>query len=177
MRQFFALLCTGLATAVLCADQAGTNKVEMKGPHICCKQCVSVVGSILGKVEGVSNVTADTKTKTVTFTATTDQAAKAGVQALIKGGFFGTATQGNKAISIEAPAAAKGQKADVVMVKDVHVCCGACQKAINKLFTDAKVSYTGKGPQKTVRIEGTGLDTGEVMEALRKAGFNGSLEK
>jgi len=177
MRQFFALLCAGLATAVLCADEAGTNKVEVKGPHICCKQCVNVVGSILGKVEGVANVTADTKTKTVTFTATNDQAAKAGVQALIKGGFFGTATQGGKAISVEAPAAVKAEKADVVTVKEVHVCCGACQKAINKLFKDAKVSYSGKSPQRTVRIEGTGLDTGEVLEALHKAGFNGSLEK
>jgi len=176
MRQLFAVLCTGLATAVLCAGQAATNTVEVKGPHICCKQCVSVVGNILGKVDGVSDVKADTKTKTVTFTATNDQAAKAGVQALIKGGFFGAATQGNNAIPVETPAA-KGEKADVVTVKDVHVCCGACQKAINTLFKDSKVSFTGKGPQRTVRIEGKGLDTGEVLEALHKTGFNGSLEK
>jgi hypothetical protein len=130
----------------------------------------------LGKVEGVSNVTASTETKTVTFTATNDQAAKAGVEALIKGGFFGKATQGDKAISVETPTP-KAEKADVVTVNDVHVCCGACQKAINKLFKDSKVSYSGKGPQRTVRIEGTGLDTGEVMEALHKAGFNGSMEK
>ena len=34
-----------------------------------------------------------------------------------------------------------------------------------------------KGPQRTVNIEGTGLDRGEVIEALRKAGFNGTVEK
>jgi len=176
MRKFFAVLCTGLATAVLCADEAATKKVEMKGPHICCKQCANVVGSILKKVDGVSDVKADIKSKTVTFTAANDQAAKAGVQALVKGGFFDTATEGTKAISVETPVT-KAEKADVVIVKDVHVCCGACQNAINKLFTDAKVSYSGKGPQRTVRIAGTGLDTGEVMEALHKAGFNGSVEK
>ncbi len=176
MRQMLALVFAGLVAAVLGADQAAST-VEVKGPHVCCKQCVRVVGDILAKVDGVSNVKAEAKTKMVTFTAANDQAAKAGVQALIKGGFFGSATQGGKAIAVEAPAAAKGGKTDVVIVKDVHVCCGACQNAINKLFQDAKVSYTGKGPQRTVRIQGTNLDAGEVLEALHKGGFNGNVEQ
>jgi copper chaperone CopZ len=176
MRQILALVLTGLASAVLCADQA-TSTVEVKGPHICCKQCVRVVGEILGKVDGVSNVKADIKTKTVTFTAANDQAAKAGAQALVKGGFFGTATQGGKAITLGKTAPGEGGKADVVTVKDVHVCCGACQNAINKLFKDAKVSYTGKGPQRTVRIQGANLQATEVLEALRKSGFNGTVEQ
>jgi hypothetical protein len=39
------------------------------------------------------------------------------------------------------------------------------------------VTYKGKGPQVTVRIEGDDLYVGTVMEALRKAGFNGTPEK
>ena len=49
MRQILALVLMGLATAILCADQAA-NTVEVKGPHICCKQCVRVVGDILAKL-------------------------------------------------------------------------------------------------------------------------------
>jgi copper chaperone CopZ len=177
MRQLFAVLCAGLATVGLVAAQEGAGKVEVKGPHICCKQCVRVVGNLLEKVEGVSDVMADVKTKTVTFTAKNDQAAKAGVKALLDGGFFGKATQGGKAIKVALPAVAKGTKADVVTVKDVHVCCGQCVKAVNNLFKDSKVTCTGPGPQKTVRIEGQGLDAAAVLSALHKGGFNGTLEK
>jgi copper chaperone CopZ len=177
MRQLFAVLCTGLATAVLCAAQAGSLNVEVKGPHVCCKQCVNVVHKILDKLDGVSDVKAEPKNRTVTFTAKDAQAAKAGFKALIDGGFFGTATQGGKEIKLEIPAAKRGEKADTITVKDVHVCCPQCQNAINKVFTNAKVSYTGKGPQRTVIIEGKGLDQSEVLEALQKAGFHGNVAK
>ena len=89
MRQVFMAMFAGLAVTVLSAAQALAGTVEVKGPHICCMQCVNVVGTILGKVDGVTDVKADVTTKTVTFTAKDDTAAKAGVKALIDGGFFG----------------------------------------------------------------------------------------
>src|SRR5205823_5296128 len=108
----FAVLCAGLATVGLAAAQAGSGKVEVKGPHICCKQCVRVVGTILDKVEGVADVKADIAGKTVTFTARDDKAAQAGVKALVAGGFFGSASQDGKEIKIDVPAARTGDKAD-----------------------------------------------------------------
>jgi copper chaperone CopZ len=176
MRKLYAVVLLGVTAAVLNA-QAGSNTVEVKGPHVCCKQCVNVVTGILKKVDGVSNIKADTKTKLVSFTAKDDSAAKAGVKALVDGGFFGSASEGGKEIKIDVPSPNKGQKADVVTVKDVHVCCGQCQKAIQGIFKDSKVSFAGPGPQKTVRLEGKDLDRGTVMEALRKTGFNGTIEK
>jgi copper chaperone CopZ len=177
MRHFFAVIVVALAGSALLAAQGAGGKVEVKGPHICCKQCINVVNKILGKVDGVSEVHPDNKTRSVTFTAKDESAAKAGLQALIAGGFFGKATLAGKEFAVAVATPAPGAKAEVVTVKDVHVCCGACQNAINKLFTGAKVSYEGKGPQKSVRIAGPDLDTGVVIEALRKAGFNGSAEK
>ena len=176
MRNVFAMLLAGMAVALLCAGQAVADSVEVKGPHICCQQCVKVVGKILAGVEGVSDVKADQTTKIVTFTAKDEKAAKAGVKALFDGGLFGAATRDGKELKVDV-AAGKGAKADVTVVKDVHVCCGQCQKGIAKVFTDAKISYEGKGPQRTVRIELPGQEPSAVLEALRKAGFNGKIEK
>jgi|SRR5581483_9148814 len=172
-----AAVTLALTTGLLFAAQGEGTKVEVKGPHICCGQCVKVAEGLLAKIDGVSGAKADQAGKTVTFTAKDENAAKAGVKALIDGGFYGKAMAGDKVIKVDVPALKKGSKANVVVVKDVHVCCGACQKAINKIFAEAKVSYEGKGPQRTVRIEGTGLDPAVVIQTLHKTGFHGTLEK
>ena len=130
--------------------------VEVKGPHICCKQCVSVVGKILEKVDGVSEASCDVKTKTVKFTAKDAAAAKAGFKALLDGGFFGTATEDGKEIKLDIPAVKKGEKVNTITVKDVHVVCGQCKNAVSKTFEGSKITYQGTGPQLTVRIEGRG---------------------
>lgn len=181
MRQFLGVVLVGLIATVVAVGQEGGGKVEVKGPHICCKQCVNVAVGILKKVDGVSDAEASSATKSVSFTAKDSKAAAAGVKALIDGGFFGSATVGGKEHKVDVAAAPKGEKAEKVVVKDVHVCCGQCVNAVNKVAkevsAEAKVSYEGKGPQKTVIVEGSGLDRGQVLEALRKAGFNGVLQK
>jgi copper chaperone CopZ len=175
MRHLLVVMLVGLPGGLASAQEA--TRVEVKGPHVCCNQCVRVVGTILGKVEGVSDVKSDIPTKTVTFAARDDKAAKEGFQALVKGGFFGTATQGGKEIKLELPASPRGEKADTVTVKDVHVCCNRCQVAIRAVFKDGKVSFEGTGAQKSVKIEGKDLDRGAVLEALKQAGFHGTVEK
>lgn len=172
MRYLFSLSMLACASLALIAAQADTT-VEVQGPHICCGQCKNVASALLAKVEGVSDVKPDTGV--VVFKAKDAAAAKAGFKALVDGGFFGKATAGGKEIKLDLPAAPKG-KADEVTVKDVHVCCGACQKAINKLFPDAKVSYEGKGAQRTVVIKGSGLEKSAVLEALEKTGFYGKVQ-
>jgi len=176
MRQLTKVLFGGFAAILLSASFALASGVEVKGPHICCQQCINEVGKILGKVDGVSDTKSDIKSKTVTFTAKDSAAAKAGFKALVDAGFFGTATEDGKEIKLDIPAVKKGEKTNVITVKDVHVCCGQCQKAVNKTFDTSKVTYQGTGAQRTVRIEGTGLEASAVLEALRKAGFNGKID-
>jgi copper chaperone CopZ len=176
MRHLSVGLLAGLI-AVLSASQSFADSVEVKGPHICCPQCVNVAKGLLAKVEGVSEAAADAKTKTVTFTAKDAAATKAGIAALIKGGFSGAATSDGKEFKVDLPVVEKGDKVAAVVVKDVHVCCGQCQSAVKAAFKGAKVTFEGKGPQRTVRIEGDDLYPGTVVEALRKAGFNGTPEK
>jgi len=176
MRFLSAVLFSGLAVVFSAGASIG-SEVEVKGPHICCGNCVSAVKNILGKVDGVSEVKADTKSKVVTFTAKDDAAANAGVKALVEGGFFGAATADGKEIKIDVATPKKGDTAAKVTVKDVHACCGQCHTAIQNLFKGSKVTISGVGPRRTVIVEGTDIDRGGVIESLRKKGFNGTIEK
>ena len=175
MRSVFGVFLAGLAVVALSAAQAVAGSVEVKGPHICCKQCVKIVGGILGNVEGVTDASCDIKTRTVTFKAKDAAAAKAGFKALVDGGFFGTATDDGKEIKLDAAGASK-DKADAISVKSVHVCCGQCQTAIKNVFKDATVTFEEKGPQRTVVVTGGSYSPNAVLEALRKAGFNGAIK-
>jgi len=168
---FATLLTVGGAAAVVNADD-----VEIKGAHLCCPQCVKIAKGLLAKVDGLSDINADAKDKTISFKSKDDAGAKAGVKAIIDGGFFGKVVCAGKELAVVTPPTPAG-KANEIVVKDVHVCCGACKSAINKLFADAKVTYEGKGPQLIVRIAGADLDKAAVMDTLRKTGFNGAIER
>lgn len=171
MRLLSAVATMFLAVAFVAASEESAIKVEVQGPHICCKQCINIVAKILGAVDGVSAVKSDIKSKTITFTAKTDTAAKAGVQALLNGGFYGKATADGKAMEFKL-AADKPGKADTVSIKDVHVCCGQCVTGVKDAFPGLTVTITGKGVQKTVTVEKPATP---VLETLRKAGFNGTV--
>lgn len=175
MRRIVALFAP-LAVLALTAAYAGAETVVIKGPHICCGQCVKVAEALLAKVDGVSDAKADQKAKTITFTAKDEAAAKAGIAAVLKGGFAGTVTCDGKAHEVKYTPGSKDKVAKVV-VKDVHVCCGQCVTGVKGIFKDAKVTIEGKGAQRTVIVEGENLTAGEVLQALRKGGFNGKAEK
>ncbi|MSQ93924.1 MAG: hypothetical protein EXR98_05130 [Gemmataceae bacterium] len=177
MRCLFGALFGVLAIVAMSAEPVGAGSVEVKGPHICCGACVKAVGKILEKVDGVSGAMADAKTKTVTFTAKDEAAAKAGVKAIFEGGFYGKATDDGKELKVAVGGVKKGDKVESVTVKNVHACCGLCHKEIKGLFADSKVSFEGTGAQRTVLIEGGNLEASAVLQALRKAGFNGTIQK
>jgi hypothetical protein len=148
---------------------------EVKGLHLCCKQCEGSVQSILGKVDGISDVKTDRKAKSVTFTAKDAAAFKKAYDALYDGGFAGTGTFGNTGVT-RAPNK-NTDKADEVTVKGVHACCKQCVGILQATFKDAKVTVTGTGTQRDVTVSGKGLNVGEVLSKLEAAGFSGKVEK
>ncbi len=172
MKKWMLLAVLGL---VLSVAQGQAAEVEVKNVHLCCPACVRAVGTILKKVEGISDAKCDQAGKTVSFKAADDKATAAALKALMAGGFYGKATADGKAVKVDAPAASG--TADSVTVEQVHVCCKSCQTAINDLFKDAKVTYKGSGAIRTVTVAGKGLDKGKVLETLRSAGFNGTVAK
>jgi copper chaperone CopZ len=174
MRQL--LMAAVVVVAFGAARASADEKAEIKGPHICCKNCVKAVGAILAKVDGVSEVKCDIKNKTVTFMAKDEGATAKALSAMIEGGFFGAAKFGDTTVALPASKKLEG-KADEVVLKGVHSCCGQCQTAIKGLFPDAKVTIAGTGPQKDVTIVGTDLSLDAVQQALNGKGFSGKVEK
>jgi len=172
--RFAYLTAAAAAVIALTAGAAQAGKVEVKNVHLCCKQCVNNVAATLKKVEGVADAKCDQGAKTVSFTTKDEKTSAAAVKALIDAGFFGAATDDGKEVKIELPAVSG--KADEVTVKGVHVCCKSCQNAIAPLFKDAKISYSGTGAMKDVKIAGKGLDKAAVLATLQKAGFYGKVE-
>ena len=170
MRSAFLSVAAMLAAAGL----ANAGKVEVKNVHLCCGMCVKGVAAALKTVDGVADAKCDQKGKTVTFTTKDTKVTAAALKALVDAGYYGAATDDGKDVKLDTPKA--DDKADDVTVKGVHVCCKMCQTAINDLFKDAKVSYTGKDATKEVKISGKGLDKAKVLETLQKAGFTGKVE-
>lgn len=156
--------------------EAGT--VTVKKSHLCCPACVKAVQMALADVEGVSNASADQKTKTISFDATDDAAAKRGVEALAKAGFYGAAAHGDKVLEYPKPKVEKGAKSDTVTFTEVHICCGACVKGIQTCMKDVK-NVTDIKPDsktKTVTLTGEGIDLLEALEALNDGGFHGNVK-
>jgi hypothetical protein len=174
MRQLLVAVTT-LTAAALGSSLAQADQVEVKGVHLCCGACQKAVKGILDKVEGVSEIACDRKAQTVKFTAENGKVARKAYFSLLKGGFYGKATVDGKAVNVKNKAAT--DKVNQVTVNDVHVCCGACKKAIEKLFSGATISYTGDGPQRNVTIAGENLEPAAVLDTLRRAGLNGSIKK
>jgi copper chaperone CopZ len=164
-----------LTAGVLPANPPQDTKAEVKGLHLCCKQCVNTVGGILGKIDGVSDAKCDIKGKTVTFTAKDKATFEKAFNALHDAGFAGTGKFGDTGIA-RASSKTEG-KSDEVTVKGVHACCGMCISALQGLFPDAKVTVTGKGTQRDVRVAGKDLNAGEVLQKMESAGFTGKLTK
>jgi hypothetical protein len=173
MRQRLAALVAA-ALLVAGASVVQADSVEVKGVHLCCPACQKAVKGILDNVEGVTEIACDRQKKTVRFTATDEKTARKGFTALRQGGFYGKATVDGKAITIKNKAST--DKTNEVTIKNVHVCCGACKKAIEKLFKGATITYTGDGPQKNVTIAGEDLTRAGVLDTLRKGGLNGTYK-
>jgi copper chaperone CopZ len=171
MRQLFLASVFSVLIG-LGAAQAG--KVEISGAHLCCKQCRDLATKILGKVDGVSDVNV---AATIAFTTKDGQGTITAVKALADGGYFGSVKDDGKEVKVELPTP-KSEKVDSVTIKGIHVCCGMCKTALKKVFGDATLEYGKANDVKAadVKVTGKDLDKLKLIEALRAAGFNGTIE-
>lgn len=166
------------ALASLCLVLTGAaraeTKVELKGVHLCCGQCVKAVEGILKK-EGLQGK-CDRENKTVTITAPDAKAAQKGLDALAAAGFHGESSDKELAMKTEADAPAGKVKS--LKISGAHNCCGACCKAI-KTTVGKVAGVTGDTAQprsKTFEVTGD-FDAAELVKALQAAGFHVKVEK
>jgi copper chaperone CopZ len=167
----------GLVMIATVAQAAVTDDpvvCKASGAHMCCKSCENSIVKALEPVKGVTNVVTTRAKKEITFTAdSADTAAKA-AKALQDAGFGFTFKAGAKDVSVAAQK--PSGKGDTVVVKGVHACCPACTETIKGLFKEATVTIDPKGIQRNVTVTGKNLVEADVLEALQKAGFTGTIE-
>ncbi len=168
----------GLAIA-LAAGTAQAGDVAVKGVHLCCGACVAGANKALKDIDGVTKTAADRNGRLVTFKAKDAKAAAAGIAALAKGGFFGTASHDGKLIKFPDSGAKKGTLSDTVAIGGVHLCCGACvtgaQKALENLKNVKSIDIDRK--LRTITLHGAKIDELAVVSALNRGGFYASILK
>jgi periplasmic mercuric ion binding protein len=172
MKTTLAFLSVCLLSVPALASEATVTK-----SHLCCPGCVKAVESTLGKVEGLSNVSVDQDAKSIRFEAADKKTARKGLRALAKAGFGGEGKVDGKLVKLPAPNIEEGATAGEVKLTHVHLCCGACVKAVEGAVSKVE----GVAAVTCDRETGTCVATGEnvsiagVLQALRDAGFNGTL--
>ena len=175
-------VCTGVACLIAVAiavgaDESGT--VTIRNVHLCCGGCVDGAKSALEDIDGVSDAKADVNSKSVVFAAKSEKAAMKGIEALAEHGFFGKAAFGKKDLAFPEVSAKKGEKRDTFTFTGVHLCCGACKKAVQEALIklDGLSSMEIDAAAQTVKLNGSGLVVVDAVDLLQKAGFYGKLAK
>jgi copper chaperone CopZ len=154
---------------------AADTKVELKGTHLCCGQCVKAVGAILKNVEGVTG-TCDQDAGTVTITAKDNAAAQKALDALAAGGFHGTTD--NKELKIKDDSGVTKGKVKALTLTGIHNCCNSCTRAINATLgkVTGVTGNTAKAKSDTLTVSGD-FDAEDVVKALNAAGYHVKVKK
>ena len=164
-----------LGLVLLAGAANAETKIELKGTHLCCKMCVTAVGEVLKKVDGVKG-TCDQKAGTVTIVATDNATAQKAVDALAAAGFHGDT--GNKDVTVKDDSGVTKGKVKTLTLTDVHNCCGQCTGAIKKSLKTV-TGVTGdnvKARESTFEVTGE-FNAEDVIKALNAAGYHVKVKK
>ena len=171
MRLFLGLVATSLLSLSSVVSVArAESKVEIKGVHLCCGACEKGVVTALKGLDGVTQVS-DRKGKTVTLTASNDEAAQKAIDALTAAGFHGDT--GNKDLTVKDDSGVAKGKVKSLTLTGIHNCCGACTKAIKETVKKVEGVKADTAKSKDTTFEVTGdFDAADLVKALQAAGFH-----
>jgi copper chaperone CopZ len=167
-------LLTILALAVAANLGAYAADVTLSDVHLCCGSCVKGVSAAVSKVDGVT-AEADQDAGTVKLTAADVATLQKAADALVAAGYFGKSS--DPAVKINAETGAKNVKVQSLTIEGLHMCCGKCVKAVNKILADVPgvTGNTAAKGVKTFTVTGDFNDK-DVFDAFQKAGLTG-IEK
>lgn len=175
MLRLNALLTLAAAALFLTGSAAlAETKVTISDTHLCCPQCVKIVGETLKGVSG-ANGECNQKARTITITAADDATVQKAVDALAEAGFHGKTD--NDKIKYKPVDAPKG-KVQKLEVSGVHNCCGMCTKVIKETLKDVPgvTSDNVTAKKDSFVVEGD-FEAGAVVKSLLDAGFYVQLKK
>jgi copper chaperone CopZ len=168
-------LAAGLCGLLLAASTVrAETKVTLKDVHLCCGQCVKIVGGILKK-EGVKGA-CDREAKTVTITAEDAKAAQKAVDALTKAGFHGTPD--SKDVTVKDDSGVEKGNVKSLTLTGAHNCCPQCCKTIKATVkkVEGVTGDTAKPKGDTFTVTGE-FDAAALVKALNDAGFHVKVKK
>lgn len=178
MRYFIFVIGLGALVAAaadsgLVVNNAVPKVVHVKGVHLCCGGCLGIADAALSDVDGVSKISSDMNAKVITFSVADQKTADAGIKALAKAGFFGTATLDKKPLKYPASGAKKDQKSNSFVLQGVHLCCTSCVTASQKALenVDGVTLIDIDRNEKTIKLTGSSISIPKAVAALHKAGF------
>lgn len=165
------VVSSSLAVLLACAGRIqAETKVELTNVHLCCRQCVTAVGTILKDIQGVDGK-CDQKKRTITIIAPDDKTAQKALDALAKGGFHGKTE--NKDVAMKDDSGAKKGKVQSVTLTGIHNCCNQCNNAIKGVLQKVDGIQGNTATPKKGSFEVTGdFDAAELVKALNDAGFH-----
>jgi copper chaperone CopZ len=177
MTKFATLAVAVGALAWTAPARATETKVELKSVHMCCPGCAEAVEEILKKVEGVSGVAVDQKTRTARFTATGAKAAQKALDALTEGGFHGD-TGGATDYAFKDDSGVKVGQVKSLTVTGFHNSCPGCVKSFKAAIKDVEGVTGDTAKPRVTTCEVTGeFDAAELVKALNKAGFHAKVKQ
>jgi len=164
-----------LALALAASANAADVTAKITDVHLCCKKCVTGVEKAVGKVEG-AKAAADMEAGTVTLTAGDKATLQKAADALLEAGYYGKTA--DDTIKIRAKRNAKDEMVKSVKVAGVHICCGKCEKAVDKVAKSVKgvTGDTASKDSETFEVTGD-FNEKALFDALQKAGFSGHVAK
>jgi copper chaperone CopZ len=161
------------AFALTLVTNAADSTAKISEVHLCCKSCVTGVEKAVGKVPD-AKAEVDQDAGTVTLSGPDAATVQKAADALVAAGYFGKASDGNVKLANET--GAKGKKAKTLKVEGVHLCCGKCVKAVDKVTASVPgvKSHTATKGAKSFEVTGDFNDK-EFMTALQKEGLTGKV--
>ncbi len=163
-----------IAFALTLSARAADMTVKISDVHMCCDSCVKGAQKAVAEIKGVT-AEASKEDRTVTLTGPDTASVQKAADALVAAGYFGKS--GDAGIKIVSTTGAKGHKVESLKIKDVHLCCGKCVKAVNAALESVagvKANTAAKGV-KSFEVTGDFNDK-DVFDALQKAGLTGKVE-
>ncbi len=160
-----------MIAAMILTPAASADEVKVSDVHNCCGACCKLIHEVLGKVEGVSEITAKPKESDFTFQAANAKAARQAINALARSGFHGK-TDKEKIVFRDNSGVEPGKVKRLSLV-GIHNCCPGCCKAAKEVISKVEgVKADTLQPKKRKFVVEGDFDGAALVKALNKAGFH-----